>query len=672
MSRAREEGQEKLFPPDLLSLLGSPLESQRSIGVSKCGERPDLCTPGALLALTDSDNSFLVTSVVTLLGRAGHVHKIARALASWYSHDLCPHAITPNPEDNDKYWKGRNCRPHKLGQSLLIRTALRLSEEDPVQFIDGLAEVGDDLRYHREILMSDWPAGLHYVYLNQSFSPLLFIRSVLECGKDWWNKAVFVRTDIAKEEQHTVVPPLTPAEIDKSAPMAWEEDRFMFGYFLPMWPQILSFSWLVSEVLYWLLYDLCERHLPLPEVASSIESLEDLLHYHHLPHVSMYPFIRIVKLINRPALVRSQVGFPEVRPQVADIYTDRLAKMLMNTSPDLLGVHRNDRWGVQYAAIYEEYVNLQSNEQLVGWRQKFTVWLYSLLLQDQSCLGGWRDEAILRSSPDSPEAYQLAWRIVDKYGVTSPDKKTFDDKSLGSNVLVSLLAVGDICAFRLLKSLLLEDNMPPTYGICFGFRLFLQALSGAGNYHRRIEEIRIDIGNRWETLCRKAATVLFGQLLLNPLLVNGKRVDIVPNSQEISWKRNRILYAPKAIECKKSLRPSEEVIMGIIGKYSGFCDSLEIWVLEKSDKEDGFPTSSLNGLEIVYGEDLAERVKPLDPKLAEDIIGLCREGNQMSLDARLLREGSRDLYTEEVIQEILDLNEYLGPYYSKFGVQIDT
>lgn len=398
-------------------------------------------------------------------------------------------------------------------------------------------------------------------------------------------------------------------------------------------------------------------------------------------------FIRVIKHISSPCEVThecsdsSSATWLEQKANLLEVslynqyIRDRNAQTLLQDiylTRVVEGLAQREKQGITNADVPDCYVSVfgdlanryyavASMEEFDEWMEDFTVFSYKLVLSKLDLFrGGWRNECLMRVLPIGHFSSEIAWEYVRSHDVL--ENGNFKNRNdLVMDFFFGLLRAGNLDAFRLLKMLVMKEGISPSRDVCFWFKFgFLRHYSGGRMYHQYVENEDIQIGLQWEQLCYRIARLLYGDIIEQPKLKNGKLPDILPCSSAVVWDRERVKYAPKFIECKKSeLSYSSESVK----KYFPFCDELEIWVLETPAHEPE-PDSRFKR---VYGIQLANKVRPADPSLAEKILEMEKGAGSFARDARFLDRYSQ--LDSEIVNEILELHSFFEPHYNLLNVR---
>lgn len=363
-----------------------------------------------------------------------------------------------------------------------------------------------------------------------------------------------------------------------------------------------------------------------------------------------------VSLYNQYILKRAEETF------LSDVYLTTLVERLpIKGKYGLLKDTVLDSKIMDLHELKARYYSVTSMDEFNGWMEEFTVFLYTLVLAEpNSFRGTWRHECMMRSLPAGQSSLELAWDYIRRNDVM--DGQFLKNRSdLSMEFFFGLLRAGDMDAFRYLTKLLMEEAVQPTHDVCFWFKFgFLRHYSGGRLYHRYVEDEDIQIGLRWEQLGYRVAKLLYGDIIEQPILINGKIPDILPSSPDVIWHKGRVKYAPKFIECKKS---ELSYFADSLKKYFPYCDELEVWVLETPSRE---PSPKLQ-FKRVYGRELADGIRHCDEVLAEEIINLEKDTELYAREWRFLQRYSQ--IQPNVIDEIMRLYAFLNPYYHSLGVK---
>lgn len=131
------------------------------------------------------------------------------------------------------------------------------------------------------------------------------------------------------------------------------------------------------------------------------------------------------------------------------------------------------------------------------------------------------------------------------------------------------------------------------------------------------DKIRLDLGHRWEIICREIAHINFGthDLEFNPHIENDKIPDIVVKTRE------EYQQVPLIIECKlstyfkdgfRSATTGKHNILREVSKYFNYCEMIEYWIL--CDTED-LSYINIEKTEFLFWDDIKSRYE-----LTESII----------------------------------------------------
>ncbi|GEM_PF-2885656 len=355
---------------------------------------------------------------------------------------------------------------------------------------------------------------------------------------------------------------------------------------------------------------------------------------------------------------------------LGDSYIKRILEKTLDPKGEFLLPNTSQKWIARFKILIDQYNNINMKKDFEEWLEGYTIWLYEFLLQEPEAFeNGWRSECIMRSSPQRPKSMSLAWELIERYDLVEENTNYFKkDFTIGIQVFQVLLSTGDLKAIQLFKKLIMEDGITPTHNLCFAFRQSLEELSGGSElYSQKVSDMFITTGTHWEKLCRRVACLMYGNnIIIHPQLINGKIPDIVPNDSSIIWQEKRISYAPKIIECKRSLA-EYRLLEDILEKYSLYCNEIELWVLLKSEQEDIFHVT--NGLKILYAIDIAKSIEQKDRQLAFQINDLFEQNCCKELDRKLLLAGVNDRIPLQTVENILKLNEHLRPYYQQYNIR---
>lgn len=382
-----------------------------------------------------------------------------------------------------------------------------------------------------------------------------------------------------------------------------------------------------------------------------------------------------IKYNAKVVLNKTNIG-PELF--LGDSYIEWILERIPDPTGRVLLPNASQKWIVRFRILVDQYNNISMKKDFEEWLENYTIWLYEFLLQEPEAFeNGWHNgirytpsECILRSRPRKPKSISLAWELIERYGLVKENTNYFKkDFTIGIQIFQALLGTGNLEAIQLFKKFIMEDGITPTHNLCFAFRQSLKELSGGSELHsHKLFDMFVAAGTYWEKLCRRVACLIYGNnILIHPRLINGKIPDIVPNNSSILWQGKRISYAPKIIECKRSLA-EYRLPEDILEKYSSYCHEIELWVLSKSEQEDIFHVT--NGLKILYAIDIAKNIEQKDRQLAFQINDLLKQDCCKEMDRKLLLAGVYDRIPLQTVEDILKLNKHLRPYYKQYNIRL--
>lgn len=326
------------------------------------------------------------------------------------------------------------------------------------------------------------------------------------------------------------------------------------------------------------------------------------------------------------------------------------------------------RWHNKLTKLTEDYKRLASIGDAEVWYGKFSVVIYEMLHRNPEVFTenwNWRRVAIKLTKPQHRAAREIAWRIVSEHGIVNPDRTLKPESSLGVLVFNHLLSCGDLSALEVLKTLI-TDGTQPDQRTCESLRALMTTLSGGLQIYDELDAWVRSIGIQWEGLCRRIAKRIHGHILVHPPLTNGKIPDLIPASGVI-WEGKRISRAPLIIEAKKSDSSISFDDDDPVEKYGAYCEELEIWVMAPTP---GTPQKGPPGAKVIYAQELAHTVRPLDERLAQDVDDFLNRIKGSDLEATFFSMKARAQgVPESVIENVLVVHRHLVPYFVKFAVQ---